>query len=58
MNIPAQLLRHPEAADYARIGLLHFRSGLTSDTATLDANYLRCSDAELFSAPKLGIVGH
>jgi len=58
MNIPAQLLRRPEAADYARIGLLHFHSGLTSDTATLDANYLRCSDAELFSAPKLGIVGH
>jgi tRNA threonylcarbamoyladenosine biosynthesis protein TsaB len=54
-NIPAQLLGRPEAADYARIGLLHFRSGLRSDAATLDANYLRRSDAELFSAPKLGI---
>jgi tRNA threonylcarbamoyladenosine biosynthesis protein TsaB len=35
----------------ARIALEHLRSGETEDLATLDANYLRRSDAELFARP-------
>ena len=36
----------------ARIGLRKLLDGETVDAATLDANYIRRSDAELFSLPK------
>jgi tRNA threonylcarbamoyladenosine biosynthesis protein TsaB len=36
----------------ARIGLRKLLAGETADPATLDANYIRRSDAELFSLPK------
>jgi len=36
----------------ARIGLRKLLAGETSDPASLDANYIRRSDAELFSLPK------
>jgi tRNA threonylcarbamoyladenosine biosynthesis protein TsaB len=36
----------------ARIGLRKLLTGETADPATLDANYIRRSDAELFSLPK------
>jgi tRNA threonylcarbamoyladenosine biosynthesis protein TsaB len=36
----------------ARIGLRKLLAGETVDAATLDANYIRRSDAELFSLPK------
>lgn len=51
----AQVVATPTAAEFATLGLLHFRNGELADIAALDANYLRRSDAELFSAPKLGI---
>lgn len=35
-----------------RIGLRKFLTGDVADAATLDANYIRRSDAELFSLPK------
>jgi hypothetical protein len=43
------------AADYARIGHRRFLAGERADLATLDANYLRRSDAELFSTPKVRV---
>lgn len=36
----------------ARIGIRKLLAGETADPATLDANYIRRSDAELFSLPK------
>src|SRR5271166_1402146 len=44
---------NPLQADaIARIGLRKLLAGETSDPASLDANYIRRSDAELFSLPK------
>lgn len=54
-GIAAQQVARPLARDYARIGLVHFAHGRAANAATLDANYLRRSDAEVFVAPKLGI---
>jgi tRNA threonylcarbamoyladenosine biosynthesis protein TsaB len=42
----------PTAADALPLALELFRQQQFADVATLDANYLRCSDAEIFSAPK------
>jgi tRNA threonylcarbamoyladenosine biosynthesis protein TsaB len=50
------LVARPTAEDIARIAHRKFLAGVRADVATLDANYLRRSDAELFSAPKLGIL--
>ena len=44
------------AEDIARIAYRKFLDGVRVDIATLDANYLRRSDAEIFSAPKLGVL--
>lgn len=49
------LVTRPSAEDIARIAYRKFLDGFHADVAILDANYLRRSDAELFSAPKLGI---
>ncbi|MDR3765378.1 MAG: tRNA (adenosine(37)-N6)-threonylcarbamoyltransferase complex dimerization subunit type 1 TsaB [Acidobacteriota bacterium] len=54
-GLPSQLVKTPAAVEFAALGLLHFQNGERADLAALDANYLRRSDAELFSAPKLGI---
>jgi tRNA threonylcarbamoyladenosine biosynthesis protein TsaB len=40
------------ADEIARVGMSKFLFGTFADPATLDANYIRRSDAELFSAPK------
>jgi tRNA threonylcarbamoyladenosine biosynthesis protein TsaB len=50
----AVLIARPSAADFARIGHGKFLAGVRADVATLDANYLRRSDAEIFSPPKPG----
>jgi tRNA threonylcarbamoyladenosine biosynthesis protein TsaB len=50
------LVARPSAEDIARIAHRKFLAGIRADVATLDANYLRRSDAEIFSAPKLDIV--
>ena len=52
---PVQLVIRPNAVDYARIALARHLAGEHDDPVTLDANYLRRSDAEIFSAPKLGL---
>jgi hypothetical protein len=51
----AETLRRPTAEAYARIAYGKFLAGVCADVATLDANYLRRSDAEIFTAPKDGI---
>jgi tRNA threonylcarbamoyladenosine biosynthesis protein TsaB len=50
------LVARPTAEDIARIAYRKFLDGVRADIATLDANYLRRSDAEIFSAPKLGVL--
>jgi tRNA threonylcarbamoyladenosine biosynthesis protein TsaB len=46
------LVKPLEADMIARIGLRKLRSGEVVNPATLDANYIRRSDAELFTPPK------
>ncbi len=46
----------PRPKTFARIAYRKFLAGERADVATLDANYLRRSDAELFSTPKPSIV--
>jgi len=50
------LVARPSAEQIARIGHGKFLAGERADTASLDANYLRRSEAELVSAAKSGIV--
>jgi tRNA threonylcarbamoyladenosine biosynthesis protein TsaB len=51
------LVIHPsqaaQADTFARIGHEKLRRGETTPAETLEANYIRASDAELFSLPKL-----
>jgi len=49
-----ELLARPTAETFGRIGHGKFLAGIEADVATLDANYLRRSDAEIFVAPKPG----
>jgi tRNA threonylcarbamoyladenosine biosynthesis protein TsaB len=41
-----------QADEIGRIGVRKLRAGDTADPATIDVNYIRSSDAEIFSAPK------
>jgi hypothetical protein len=45
-----------DAGMIGRSGLKKLLEGKTVSAEALDANYIRKSDAELFSAPKLGLV--
>ena len=47
-----EVVEELRADSIARIGLRKLLAGETADPATLDANYIRRSDAELFSLPK------
>lgn len=49
----ATLVQRPGAADIARLGLAKLLRGEAAPVAELDANYIRRSDAELFSLPKI-----
>ncbi|HEX6880265.1 MAG TPA: tRNA (adenosine(37)-N6)-threonylcarbamoyltransferase complex dimerization subunit type 1 TsaB [Terriglobales bacterium] len=51
----AVIIQRPSAVEFARLGMLMYAAGENSDIEQLDANYIRRSDAEIFSAPKLGI---
>lgn len=55
-GVDAGVVASPSAEAFARIAYRKFRAGVRADVATLDANYLRRSDAELFSAPKRGVA--
>lgn len=46
-----ELVSPLHADDIGRIGIARLLSGETDDPSTLDANYIRRSDAEIFSAP-------
>lgn len=52
-GLKIQVLPRPTAEDYARIAHRKFLIGIHADVATLDANYLRRSDAEIFATPKI-----
>ncbi|MDT8069259.1 MAG: tRNA (adenosine(37)-N6)-threonylcarbamoyltransferase complex dimerization subunit type 1 TsaB [Terriglobia bacterium] len=54
-GLPAEHISRPKADLYAQFGLCKYFAGEIVSIETLDANYIRRSDAELFSAPKLGI---
>jgi hypothetical protein len=43
----------PQADTFARIGYMKLVAGETASAELLEANYIRASDAELFSLPKL-----
>jgi tRNA threonylcarbamoyladenosine biosynthesis protein TsaB len=51
------VIARPTAEDFARLGHRKFLAGERADIASLDANYLRRSEAELVSGAKSGIVG-
>lgn len=56
VNVDVVVRASPSAEDFARIAYRKFLAGVRADVATLDANYLRRSDAELFSTPKPGLA--
>ncbi len=51
-NVRARLVAAIHADEIGRIGLSKLLAGATADPATVDVNYIRRSDAELFSASK------
>ena len=48
----ARLVAAIHADEIGRIGLSKLLAGETADPATVDVNYIRRSDAEIFSTPK------
>ena len=46
-------IESPQADVFARLGYEKLLAGKTTPADTLEANYIRASDAELFSLPKL-----
>lgn len=54
IEIQPRVVVRPDAEKYCRIAYRKFCAGIRADVATLDANYLRRSDAEIFSAPRSG----
>lgn len=51
--INIQPIESPQADAFARLGYEKLLAGITTPADTLEANYIRASDAELFSLPKL-----
>jgi hypothetical protein len=47
-------VQSPDAAEALRFSLGRFRAGDFDDLETLDANYLRRSDAEVLRAARVG----
>jgi tRNA threonylcarbamoyladenosine biosynthesis protein TsaB len=47
-----ELIDYPNSAAIARLGWEHFQRGQTVRPEELEANYIRHSDAEIFSKPK------
>lgn len=52
-DVVVQEIPAPQAALFARIGYEKIVAGETTPAEVLEANYIRASDAELFSLPKL-----
>lgn len=51
-NVTVDASPSPQADAFARIGYAKLLKGETTPAGTLEANYIRASDAELFSFPK------
>ena len=51
-NANANLVPAIHADEIGRIGIRKLLAGEVADPATIDVNYIRRSDAEIFSAPK------
>jgi tRNA threonylcarbamoyladenosine biosynthesis protein TsaB len=51
-NAAAKFVEPIRADEIGRIGISKLLAGETADSATIDVNYIRRSDAEIFSAPK------
>ncbi len=51
-NCNVVLVAPVDAGEIGRIGMRKLLSGETADPATVDVNYIRRSDAEIFSAPQ------
>ncbi len=52
-GIRVELLKYPGSEVIARLGWERIQRGETVDSSELEANYIRRSDAEIFSKPKL-----
>jgi tRNA threonylcarbamoyladenosine biosynthesis protein TsaB len=52
-SIPVKLMERPGSESIARIGMKKIARGEVVTVDELDANYIRRSDAEIFSLPKL-----
>jgi len=50
-GIAVRQIAYPNAADIARLGYEHLKLGHTTLPETLDANYIRRTDAEIFAKP-------
>jgi hypothetical protein len=50
-GIPVKQIEHPNAGVIAKLGWEHLQRGETVGPEELDANYIRRSDAEIFSKP-------
>jgi tRNA threonylcarbamoyladenosine biosynthesis protein TsaB len=53
-NVKVQLVAAKQADEIGRIGIRKLLAGDVADPASVDVNYIRRSDAEIFSAPKKG----
>jgi tRNA threonylcarbamoyladenosine biosynthesis protein TsaB len=52
-GIPVEQISYPDSGVIARLGWSRLQRGETVSPEALDANYIRRSDAEIFSKPKL-----
>jgi tRNA threonylcarbamoyladenosine biosynthesis protein TsaB len=52
-GIPVEQINYPDSRVIARLGWSRLERGETVSPEALDANYIRRSDAEIFSKPKL-----
>ena len=52
-GVRVELIEHPNSGVIARLGWEHLQRGETVTPEKLEANYIRHSDAEIFSKPKL-----
>jgi tRNA threonylcarbamoyladenosine biosynthesis protein TsaB len=51
-GIRVELIEHPNAGMIAQLGWEHLQRGQTASPEELEANYIRRSDAEIFSKPE------
>ena len=56
-TVPPTRIQEPNAADALLLALRYLEQGEIADSATLDANYLRRTDAEIFSSPPRPTAG-